>query len=583
MPSTLLCSTAPGNDPCPTDSPAPGPDLRLPSTLLCSTAPVTTPARLTLPLLVSPLVRPWFSLVLQPAGCLRLPACLGASSLRWWILTCSSEPLTFSHFPQPLNKLYSRLRNWVSLSVCPVPVTERTDHNMDPADLAMNLDQSPEPPSALQRLELSERELGRVSGDVASLMGTTEQIRQLVLFLQQQGTKQAQQLDQISAFVTSLGVGDPKAPSAGHSAPSSSPSSVPLAAGGPEPRIGLPERFGGDPEEVIAYITNCQLTFDLQPWNFSSQATRVAFAINLLTGRARLWGTAEYQRQSPACRSFDAFAAELLKVFGAGTRATDASCELMEIRQGKRTVADFSIDFRTIASKSHWNTEALVDAYLHSLADYIKDELVAHETPATLDEAIALTIRIDRRVQARRREKGRSSQPPRRSSDGGSSSSSRFASTRQASMEPMEVDRTSLSLAERQRRLTGGLCLYCGGEGHRVSACPVKRSSSPEVGNIRLSSTSMSAPRGNRPLLRVALQLPSLSRSLTALIDSGSEANILDITLAQQMGLEFHRLPSPVPARALDGHLLGQITHISEAVGMLSPGEDPLSPPLFSQ
>ncbi|KAL2089934.1 hypothetical protein ACEWY4_014622 [Coilia grayii] len=38
------------------------------------------------------------------------------------------------------------------------------------------------------------------------------------------------------------------------------------------------------------------------------------------------------------------------------------------------------------------------------------------------------------------------------------------------------------------------------------------------------------------------------------------------------MGLEVHRLPAPVPARALDGHLLGQITHITEAVGMLTSG-----------
>ncbi|KAL2078839.1 hypothetical protein ACEWY4_024583 [Coilia grayii] len=42
--------------------------------------------------------------------------------------------------------------------------------------------------------------------------------------------------------------------------------------------------------------------------------------------------------------------------------------------------------------------------------------------------------------------------------------------------------------------------------------------------------------------------------------------------MAQQMGLESHRLPAPVPARALDGHLLGQITHITEAVEMLTSG-----------
>ncbi|KAL2079755.1 hypothetical protein ACEWY4_001986 [Coilia grayii] len=345
---------------------------------------------------------------------------------------------------------------------------------MDPANLNLDQDQSPEPMSAIQRLENSERELSRVTGDVASLMGVTDQIRQLVLQLQQQGAVQAQQLAQISARVSSPGLSDPRAPSPGLPASFPALPHVPAVAGCPEPRIGLPERFGGDPEEVVAFITNCQLTFDLQPRNFASEAARVAFAINLLTGRARLWGTAEYQRLSPACRSFGAFAGELRKVFGAGAPTADASREMMEMRQGKRTVADYSIDFRTIASRSHWNEEALVDAYLHSLAEYMKDELVSHESPTTLDDAIALSIRIDRRVQARRRERGRTSQPPRRSTDGGAAAASRLASSLQESSEPMEVDRTSLSPAERQRRLAGGLCLYCGGEGHRVTTCPLK-------------------------------------------------------------------------------------------------------------
>ena len=39
-----------------------------------------------------------------------------------------------------------------------------------------------------------------------------------------------------------------------------------------------------------------------------------------------------------------------------------------------------------------------MDAFFHSLADYIKDELVSHELPSTLDEAIALAVRIDRRM-----------------------------------------------------------------------------------------------------------------------------------------------------------------------------------------
>ncbi|XP_060774483.1 diencephalon/mesencephalon homeobox protein 1-B-like [Neoarius graeffei] len=49
--------------------------------------------------------------------------------------------------------------------------------------------------------------------------------------------------------------------------------------------------------------------------------------------------------------------------------------------------------------------QELVDAFLHSLADYTKDKLVSYEQPSTLDEAIALAIRIDCRVQTRRRER----------------------------------------------------------------------------------------------------------------------------------------------------------------------------------
>lgn len=62
-------------------------------------------------------------------------------------------------------------------------------------------------------------------------------------------------------------------------------------------------------------------------------------------------------------------------------------------------MADHYIDFRTKASQSGWNTAALCDTFLHGLADYIKDELVSHNVPATLDGVIDLTTHIDRRIQ----------------------------------------------------------------------------------------------------------------------------------------------------------------------------------------
>ena len=185
----------------------------------------------------------------------------------------------------------------------------------------------------------------------------------------------------------------------------------PPAPNAPEPKIGHPERFNGDPDQVRAFITSCKVQFALQPRTFATEGARVGYVITHLTGRARLWGTAEFERLTPACASFNAFAEEMLKVFDNGFSTAEVSRSLMNIRQGNRTVADFSIDFRTLARRSEWNAAAVVDAFFHGLADYIKDELVSHDLPESLDEAVALAVRIDRRVQARRREKGRQSQP----------------------------------------------------------------------------------------------------------------------------------------------------------------------------
>ncbi len=40
--------------------------------------------------------------------------------------------------------------------------------------------------------------------------------------------------------------------------------------------------------------------------------------------------------------------------------------------------------------------------------------------------------------------------------------------------EPMLVDNTRLSLTERHRRLSQGLCLYYGASGHTIATCPVR-------------------------------------------------------------------------------------------------------------
>lgn len=258
----------------------------------------------------------------------------------------------------------------------------------------------------------------------------------------------------------------------------SSPPPVIAVSPGPglEPHVGTPERYRGDPEGCNPFITNCSILFALQPHTFATERAKVAFTINHLTERARLWGTAEWDRQSPVCASFQLFSTELRKVFGMPSSGPDIAGGLLGLQQGTRTVANYAIEFRTRALHSQWNPAAQTDAFLRGLADYIKDELVSFELPSSLDGLIELVTRLDSRIQARRRERRQGPSERRLTHRShlfpGPTSSS--AITPVGSSEPMEVGRTSLSPEERTRRRQGNLCLYCGGSGHFVSRCPVK-------------------------------------------------------------------------------------------------------------
>ena len=326
-------------------------------------------------------------------------------------------------------------------------------------------------PTAMDRLERAEGEVNRLTGDIASLIQLGHQH-------QQQLQRQQEQLAQVIEKLTSLATPAPPPQPEPNAPPPDAPAPVatPPDPAAPEPKIGNPERFDGDPKQVRAFLTSCRVQFSLQPRTFATERARVGYVITHLTGRARLWGAAEFERRTPACATFEAFAAEMTKVFDLGSSSSEASRELLTMRQGNRTVADYSIDFRTQVNRSSWNMAAVVDAFYQSLADYIKDELVSHDLPSTLDAAIELAARIDHRIQIRRRERGRQNQSATRSRSTPSAflPSPVTPPTQSNQPEPMEIGRASLTPEERQRRFTSNLCLYCGGDNHRVASCPAK-------------------------------------------------------------------------------------------------------------
>ncbi len=236
-----------------------------------------------------------------------------------------------------------------------------------------------------------------------------------------------------------------------------------------EPRLPPPAVYSGEPLLCRSFLATCSLHITLQPSSFPTEDSKVAFVITLLTGRAALWGTTVWEQKHHCCSSFQSFSEELKKVFDRAASGREAARELAELRQGNRSVTDYSIEFRTLAAECKWNYEAQWDMFRHGLADRIINEIYTQELPTSLDGLIDLAIRVDARLQ--RRGQQALQMPVVNTED-------RFSSMGTVGhvfdSEPMQVGRAHLSREEKERRRNQGLCLYCGAAGHIAAQCPVK-------------------------------------------------------------------------------------------------------------
>lgn len=295
-------------------------------------------------------------------------------------------------------------------------------------------------------------------------------------------------LDQLSTHLTTTVPVHPPAPVP---APAPVPPALPIAhsAQPREPFIPTPVRYSGELGSCRQFLHQCSLVFDQQPLTYSSDQSRTAFVMSLLSERAAAWSVAISRANSPICDSFQSFSAEFLRVFDHPLRSKEASSRLLSLRQGQNSVATHSIDFRILAIESGWDERALQTVFLRGLREELRDELAVRDETTSLDELISLAIRLDSRLRERRRERSERERhaPPVRqtmsSHHRGSPESSRPPSSPHGTPpltafsplcpeEPMQLGRMRLTPTERQRRRLQRLCMYCGQEDHQMAHCP---------------------------------------------------------------------------------------------------------------
>ncbi|XP_077356599.1 uncharacterized protein LOC144003826 [Festucalex cinctus] len=121
-----------------------------------------------------------------------------------------------------------------------------------------------------------------------------------------------------------------------------------------EPFVPAPAPYCGDLGSCRAFLVQCAIVFEQQPHSYASDCAKIAYLICCLRAAALAWASAEWEGQSSVCASYPAFTGEMRKIFDHPVRGKEAAKRLMSLRQGSRSVAEFSVEFRTLAAESNF-------------------------------------------------------------------------------------------------------------------------------------------------------------------------------------------------------------------------------------
>ncbi|ROL54901.1 Retrotransposon-derived protein PEG10 [Anabarilius grahami] len=320
--------------------------------------------------------------------------------------------------------------------------------------------------------------------------------------------------------------------------------------------MAKPAPYSGSAEDCSGFLLQCDLVLEMQPHLYSTDTAKIAFIISQLQGKALQWADSLWTQKGSVVKSYPAFVSHFREVFGKPLTDSSIGEKLYNLKQGNRNVNDYTLQFRTLAASSGWNEQALITTFRQGLEPNLRLHLAAYEDSEGLERFIQLALRVGSRMQSCLLE--HQGQPLtntflRRSEP---------VSSPEPASEPMQVDNSRLSSAERQRRLTLNLCLYCGSPGHVISTCPT-RPPRPVVSAIIPSIQKM------KPLTTVVnLTAANACVPVVALLDSGSAGNFISGSLCRQLKLKTSPSPLIYQVHSITGKPLSRKT-IRRCVGPL--------------
>ncbi|KAJ7998708.1 hypothetical protein DPEC_G00207680 [Dallia pectoralis] len=331
----------------------------------------------------------------------------------------------------------------------------------------------------------------------------------------------------------------------------------------PSPPISLPTKYDGKPGGCQGFLLQVALYISQHRTLFPDERSKVDFNISLLTGRALEWATALWSANVPELNSEAQYNRLFREVFDHSVSGRNVGDLLCDLSQGTRTVADYALEFRTLAAGSGWSESGLLTIYRRGLRKDVRAELACRGDISELNRYINISIAIDNLLLEGKEKPTRTATYE---------SAARGSTTRDSPAdEPMQLGRLPLTALERQQRRRDGLCLYCGRSGRFIRQCPVRPSRVTEyrLGSIKpVSERDVLNITSRQMYVPVTLSIGNQVREIEGLVDSGAAGSFVDIGLAEELGVELIPIEPPLQVNALNGEPMGSgyITHRTEGI-----------------
>lgn len=195
-------------------------------------------------------------------------------------------------------------------------------------------------------------------------------------------------------------------------------------------------------------------------------------------------------------------------------------------------------------------TQALYDAFLHNLSENVKDHLISQELPSELSSLLDLAGRMDARLTQRRC--ARTASAPRSSAPSMQPPNPASSPSPRPVLEPMQVGHAQISSKKHQRRLQW--------PNRPLSPSLPIKSQAPPVNLGALERPVINYTPGTHPLFSAFIIILGKADATSALIDPGSNQNLISPTKIKELKLPTLDLDNPLAELLMEPPCLPAIT-----------------------